>query len=177
MINSCLFTYGSHACACACVGQCKPEWKSNGSSPARSAAGEGSLKVPDQAALAAIPLKQMMNFVTNTVSDTLPHHPNLMKWKKISTESCHLRTGRQILTHVLNDCQLSLQFDKMLSSNLLQLCFKDTFLEACWSFTASFLDYIFTEHICLCLSRHTVCEINIHQVANIPSLSYLLFVS
>ena len=45
-----------------------------------------------------------------------------------------------------------------MSSNLLQLCFKDTFLEACRSFTASFLDYILTEHICLSLSSHTVCE-------------------
>ena len=47
-------------------------------------------------------------FALNAVKDTLPHHANLYKWKKLSSPRCQLCGEHQFLAHVLNSCQKAL---------------------------------------------------------------------
>ena len=181
-----------HVCVCMCVRVCwlvsvgvlvsaKQNEKSNThqwEQPSNRQDQRLVKEVPDQAALAVIPLKQIMNFAINAVSDTLPHCPNLMKWKKISTESCHLCTERQIFSHVLNHCQvaLDLQFDMILSSNIHITTVFQGYLPGSLYFIASLPDYTFTEHICLSLSSHVIAVLQYmasKSKSNLPSLEEL----
>ena len=54
----------------------------------------------------------IFKFALNATLDTLPHFKNLKKWGKSATDECPLCHKSQSLIHVLNACQVSLNYHR-----------------------------------------------------------------